>query len=119
MTTIYADDLRPGDVVDYHGELHRITHIERCDGWAWPVAYDDAGWAMALGHDPVDVRREQHDGSVAQAATRVTDPYRTERSASGDRRRSGLDAFALDQRGRARAAEQVALPLVAAELAQA
>ena len=57
MTMIYADDLQPGDVVDYHGELHRITHIERCDGWAWPVAYDDAGWAMALGHDPVDVRR--------------------------------------------------------------
>jgi hypothetical protein len=57
MTTIFADDLQPGDVVDYHGELHRITHIERCEGWAWPVAYDDAGWAMALGHDPVDVCR--------------------------------------------------------------
>jgi hypothetical protein len=57
MTTICADDLQPGDVVDYHGELHRITHIERCEGWAWPVAYDDAGWAMALGHDPVDVCR--------------------------------------------------------------
>ena len=57
MTTIFADDLQPGDVVDYHGELHRISHIECCEGWAWPVAYDDAGWAMAIGHDPVDVRR--------------------------------------------------------------
>jgi hypothetical protein len=43
MTTIYADDLRPGDVVDYHGHLHQVTQVDRRDGWAWPVAVDGAG----------------------------------------------------------------------------
>jgi hypothetical protein len=57
MTTILAHDLEPGDVVDYHGELHQITHVHLRDGWAWPVAYDDTGWAMALGHDLVVVDR--------------------------------------------------------------
>lgn len=57
MTTILAHDLEPGDIVDYHGELHSITHVHRGAGWAWPVAYDDTGWAMALGRDPVAVSR--------------------------------------------------------------
>jgi hypothetical protein len=57
MTTIYADDLQPGDVVDYQGHPHQVAHIDRRNGWAWPVAFDDAGWAMALGHDPVAVHR--------------------------------------------------------------
>ena len=57
MTTIYADDLQPGDVVDYQGYLHRVTHVDRGGGWAWPVAFDDAGWAMALGHSLVAVHR--------------------------------------------------------------
>jgi hypothetical protein len=57
MTTILAHDLEPGDVVDYHGELHHITRVRLGDGWAWPVAYDHTGWAMALGHDLVRVDR--------------------------------------------------------------
>ena len=57
MTTIFAHDLQPGDVVDYHGALHQITQVQRGDGWAWPVAYDDTGWAMALGHELVVARR--------------------------------------------------------------
>jgi hypothetical protein len=56
MTTIHATDLKPGDVVAYRGRWHRVTHIDRRDGWAWPVAYGD-GWAMALGDDPVVVDR--------------------------------------------------------------
>jgi hypothetical protein len=48
-----ADVVRPGDVVDYHGELHHISRVELRDGWAWPVACDDAGWGIALGHDLV------------------------------------------------------------------
>ncbi|MET0326812.1 MAG: hypothetical protein ABW219_16455 [Ilumatobacteraceae bacterium] len=51
MTTIHTDDLRAGDVVDYHGQPHRVAHIDRRAGWAWAVAFDDAGWAMALGDD--------------------------------------------------------------------
>jgi hypothetical protein len=57
MTTIYADDLQPGDVVDYDGHPHHVAHVDRRDGWAWPVAFDDAGWAIALGHDLVAVHR--------------------------------------------------------------
>ena len=57
MTTIYADDLQPGDVVEYHGLAHHITRVDRRQGWAWPIASDDTGWAMALGHDLIAVRR--------------------------------------------------------------
>jgi hypothetical protein len=57
MITIYADDLQAGDVVDYHGQRHQVSHVVRREGWAWPVASDDAGWAMALGHRLVDVYR--------------------------------------------------------------
>jgi hypothetical protein len=57
MTTIYADDLQPGDVVDYHGLPHQITRVDRREGWAWPIGFDDAGWAMALGHDLIAVQR--------------------------------------------------------------
>jgi hypothetical protein len=53
MTTMHADEVHPGDVIDYHGELHQITRVERRDGWAWPVACDDTGWAMALGPNAV------------------------------------------------------------------
>jgi hypothetical protein len=57
MTTIHADQLRPGDVVVYEGSLRRITEVERRDGWAWPVAADGTGWAIALGDQLVDVQR--------------------------------------------------------------
>jgi hypothetical protein len=57
MTTIHADELRPGDVITYDGHNHRITHVERDDGWAWPIATDDTGWAIALGHQLINVQR--------------------------------------------------------------
>jgi hypothetical protein len=57
MITILAHDVRPGDVVDYHGQPHRVAHVDCNTGWAWPVAFDDAGWAMALGNDLVVVHR--------------------------------------------------------------
>ena len=57
MTTIYADELQPGDLVQYDGCAHLVTHVDRCDGWAWPVASDDTGWAIALGHNLIAVRR--------------------------------------------------------------
>ena len=41
------------DVVDYHGIPHRIVAVERQDGWSWPVAFGEAGRAMALGNGPV------------------------------------------------------------------
>ena len=55
--TINALQVRAGDIVDYHGEHHQVEHVEHFDGWAWPVAYDGAGWAMALGGDVVLVAR--------------------------------------------------------------
>jgi hypothetical protein len=57
MTTIHADELRPGDVIAYDGLEHQITRVECHDGWAWPVAVDGSGWAIALGHQLVDVHR--------------------------------------------------------------
>jgi hypothetical protein len=57
MTTIHADELHPGDVVAYNGRNHRITRVDRRDGWAWPVAADDTGWAIALDHHLIDVQR--------------------------------------------------------------
>jgi hypothetical protein len=52
---IRSFDLQEGDIVDYHGHLHRVTHVDCQNGWAWPIAFDDAGWAIALGPDVVVV----------------------------------------------------------------
>jgi hypothetical protein len=57
MTAIRADELQPGDVVVYNKHNHRIIHVDRRDGWAWPIAIDDTGWAIALGHHLIDVYR--------------------------------------------------------------
>jgi hypothetical protein len=57
MTTIHADELQPGDVVAYDGRYRRITRVDRRDGWAWPLAADDTGWAIALNHQLIDVHR--------------------------------------------------------------
>jgi hypothetical protein len=55
MTTIHADELSAGDVVEYRGARHRVSHVDRRAGWAWSVAYDDRGWAIALGHESIVV----------------------------------------------------------------
>ena len=57
MTTIHADELQPGDVVVYGGRDHEITQVVRRDGWAWPIAADATGWAIALDHHLIDVDR--------------------------------------------------------------
>lgn len=49
MTTIEARDVRAGDIVLYCGERHRVARVDHLRGWAWPVAFDGSGWAMALG----------------------------------------------------------------------
>jgi len=54
---IQSRDLQTGDVVDCGGHLHRVTHVDCLVGWMWPIAFDDAGWAMALGPDLVVVQR--------------------------------------------------------------
>ena len=57
MTTIRADELQPGDVLMYDGQRHQITRVDRRDGWAWPVAADGTGWAIALDHRLIGVHR--------------------------------------------------------------
>ena len=57
MRKIHADELQPGDVIVYGGHVHRITRVCREDGWAWPIAADDTGWAIALSHRIIDVQR--------------------------------------------------------------
>ena len=54
---IFAEDVRPGDIVVYGGHHRRIARVDRRDGWAWPVAADGTGWAIALDHRPIDVSR--------------------------------------------------------------
>ena len=58
MTTmIHADELQPGDDLSWDGRKHTIAYVERRGGWAWPIAVDETGWAIALGHDLVVVDR--------------------------------------------------------------
>ena len=57
MTTIRADGLQPGDVLVYDGHRHQITRVDRRDGWAWPVAADGVGWAIALDQRLIGVHR--------------------------------------------------------------
>jgi hypothetical protein len=80
MTTLHADDVHAGDVIDYHGELHHIVRVERRDGWAWPIACDATGWAIALGHQldvphhdtesPSPTRRHRGEAVVAEGRQR-------------------------------------------------
>jgi hypothetical protein len=57
MTTIHADELQAGDLIVYGGHRHLITGVEHAAGWAWPVAVDGTGWAIALGRQLVAVER--------------------------------------------------------------
>jgi len=57
MSMIHADEIRPGDVVEYGGERHAVRLVDRRPGWAWPIASDGEGWAIALDHHLVDVVR--------------------------------------------------------------
>jgi hypothetical protein len=56
--SIHADELQPGDLLVYDGHVHQITNVDRQDGWAWPIAADGTGWAIALGHHLIDVYRD-------------------------------------------------------------
>ena len=58
MIVIHADELRAGDVIDYQGQRHHVTHVDRRAGWAWPIATDDTGWAIALDHHIIEVWRD-------------------------------------------------------------
>jgi hypothetical protein len=61
-TIVHADELRPGDVLEYGGRMHQIVDVVRNPGWLWPVACDGTGWAVALSPDLVcaRVRRRRH-----------------------------------------------------------
>ena len=59
MTAIHADELLPGDVVRHDGQAHRVNRVDRRLGWAFPVAFADDGWAIALGHELLDVERAE------------------------------------------------------------
>ena len=57
MSMIHADELQPGDVVEHGGVRHAVRRVDRRPGWAWPIASDDDGWAIALDHHLIDVVR--------------------------------------------------------------
>jgi hypothetical protein len=48
-TVIPCRDVQPGDLVEWGGEVHFVARVQRAAGWAWPIAFDDRGWAIALG----------------------------------------------------------------------
>jgi hypothetical protein len=54
---IHADELRAGDVLDYHGLRHRVARVDRQAGWSWPIAVDESGWAIALDHNIIEIER--------------------------------------------------------------
>jgi hypothetical protein len=56
---IEADKVRAGDIVEYGGERHLVTEIRRPSGASWSLACDGAGWAIALGHQPLVVQRQR------------------------------------------------------------
>ena len=64
LRMIDADELMPDDILVHAEEQHRIAYVDRHDGWAWPIAGDGAGWAIALAHDPITVRRRAADSTV-------------------------------------------------------
>jgi hypothetical protein len=66
---IHTDELRPGDAFDWDGHVHMITFVERRDGWAWPIAVDGTGWAIALGHHLIDVDRTASDRTRSDAGS--------------------------------------------------
>lgn len=66
---ITAEEVRAGDIVDHDGARHLVTEVRRPPGGAWPVACDGAGWAIALGGQPLRVDREAtipDDGSTVR-----------------------------------------------------
>lgn len=58
MTTTHADEIEPGDVMVYDGHIHILIPVDWRVGWAWHGGADTTGWALALGHQLVDVHRE-------------------------------------------------------------
>jgi hypothetical protein len=58
MIQIHADELQVGDVIHYDGHPHLVARVGCEPGWAWPIASDACGWAIALGHWMVEVERE-------------------------------------------------------------
>ncbi|MFV0308577.1 MAG: hypothetical protein ACK5OX_12630 [Desertimonas sp.] len=58
MITIEPHELQAGDiVVDEDGAEHRVAHVDQRPGWSFSVAFDDTGWAQALGCRPILVDR--------------------------------------------------------------
>ncbi len=70
MVTIPADEIQPGDVLMCDGCERRIICVDRRDGWAWPIAIDGSGWAVALDDHLVDVRRIAMPFESAAESTR-------------------------------------------------
>jgi hypothetical protein len=67
VVIIPADQVRPGDIVEYHGVRHLVSEVRQGRGAAWPVACDATGWAIALGSQPLIVRSARRHELLAVA----------------------------------------------------
>jgi hypothetical protein len=68
VVIIQADQIRPGDIVEYHGVRHLVSEVRQGRGASWPVACDATGWAIALGTQPLIVRSARRDELLAAVA---------------------------------------------------
>jgi hypothetical protein len=57
--SVQAVEVRPADFIEVGHEVRRIARVALEHGWAWPVAFDDSGWGMALGNQVVTIWRSR------------------------------------------------------------
>ena len=69
MTMMHATEIKRGDVLLADGRRHRIVRVDLRLGWAWPIAVDGTGWAIALGDQPIEVERAESSGRRPRSIT--------------------------------------------------
>jgi len=67
---IHASELHPGDVIVDGKQRRQLCCVEQRPGWAWPVASDGTGWAIALGDAMVEVERAKSSARHRACAPR-------------------------------------------------
>jgi hypothetical protein len=66
MLSVRSDHLRAGDTIVDGGRARRIVRVDHRPGWAWPIGWDDTGWANLLGSHLIQVQRTEPDVDRAE-----------------------------------------------------
>ena len=67
VVIIPADQVRPGDIVEYHGVRHLVSEVRRVAAPPGRWRCDATGWAIALGTQPLIVRSARRGELLAVA----------------------------------------------------